>query len=429
MKQPDVFSPFRRREEGHEDRLTWGLMVALKYIPELQRRLRDLVLERLPAGRWPTRADWEPGAVSTQTSRLGPEVGFVISVLLSDESLPVAVGVQGAKRSARYDAVLEYADGLALIVENKPRRANVWPAQLSPSLDSFHDPEGVEVYEEAISLEWAEVVEAVHSYTSSPLATYTERSLGRDFISFVEDLHPGLSPYRTFELCGGRPAAFDRRVERLLESIGDLLGCEVGLRPGKKAFLNLPTRAVRQLHADVYEARDDSGFFLRVNLWPGDTVGQAQPFFQRVDRAAFLDLRSEGWKVKPNLHFSHVQKHLVWSATRTGVSGYLDHYLEHRGEIGRKQFDQDPLEDLITYWLARGLISLVDVEKLRDKFGETGRNYLNVVPGFTLTREWPMHMVIEMESEDRLEKEIISAVRVPLATWGEEIGGIGMSQE
>lgn len=423
MGQADVFSPFRRRDEGHEDRLTWGLMVTLKYIPELQRRLRDLVLNRLPPGRWTPEADWEPAAASTQTSRLGPGVAFVISVLLSDDSLPDPVGVQVAERTARYDGVLEYVDGLALIVENKPRRSNVWAAQLSPSLDSFDDPEEVEIFERAISLEWAEILETVLNYTSSPLASYPERSLGNDFIAFVEDLHPGLSPYRTFELCGGRRAALNRRIERLMEALGRGLGLEVGVRPRGQPYLQLPTQGVRQLHLGVAENPEDGQLVLRASLWPGDTVGQARPFLQKVDPEAFLALETQGWMIEPNLHFSHIQKHLVWAETSMGTAEYLAHYLANRGEIGRKNLGEERLEDLIVYWTDRGLISSPDAKELLRCFGETGRTFLNVVPGFGLTREWPMRSIMEMEAEGRLENELVAAIRIPLAAWGETVPG------
>ena len=272
MSQVDIFSPFRRRSEQHEDRLTWGLMVALKYSPELQRFLRRLVLSRIPRERWPDLSGWDPAAVSTQTASVGAEAAFVVSVLISDVSLVGAVEVEKADRVARYDGVVEYPDGLVLIIENKPRSTDVWTGQLSPSSESFKDsPDDVELYEKAVSLEWAEILEGVLGYTGSLVAPYAERGIAGDFLSFVEELHPSLSPYRTFHLCGDRPEALARRIEGLFASMGRGLGFEVGTRPGAIAYLRLPNEVVRQVHITAEKGRDQEEAVLRQSIWPGES--------------------------------------------------------------------------------------------------------------------------------------------------------------
>src|SRR5690606_3553932 len=124
MDHVGIFSPFRRRSEGHEDRLSWGLMILLKYVPAIQRYFRDLVLQRIPPDRWPAGDDWEPAAVATQVTYLGNDGSFVVSVLLSDESLVVPVTVGLSERRARYDGAVGYRD-LTLVIENKPRRSDV----------------------------------------------------------------------------------------------------------------------------------------------------------------------------------------------------------------------------------------------------------------------------------------------------------------
>ena len=157
------------------------------------------------------------------------------------------------------------------------------------------------------------------------------------------------------------------------------------------------------------------------NFWPGDTAGQARAFLDHVNEQGFLDLPAAGWHVRSNLHLSHVQKHLVWAESPLDVSDYLAYFQEHPDQIGRTKFDDVDLESLIQRWKSRELISPVDEAPLRRKFGETRRGYLNLVPGFCLTREWPLPSVIEMESEGRLESDLIAALHVALATWGESL--------
>ena len=422
MTNIDIFSPFARRADRHEDRLTWGFLVALKYSPELQRYLRDLVLKEIPPDRWPLTPSWEPAAIMTQTSRIGPSAAFVVSVLMSDDSLDEAIGVEKADRTARYDGVIEYPDGLVLVIENKPSRGNVWAGQLSPSRASFDamSDEAV-LYEKNVSIEWAEILEGLLVYTGSQVASYAERSVASDFLSFAESFHPSLSPYRTFELCGTRPEALSKRIEALLEVMAGRLGHEVGKRPGGVPYIHLPNEAVRQLHLRVHEREGDAEPALRLSLWPGDTVPQSRALLRSVVTQALRKLEESGWVVRPNLHFSHMQKHLVWATTTLPVSDYISYFSENRGEVGKSSFEDQPLDEVTTRWLGLGLISETDVDALNRQFGETRRRSMNVIPGLSLRRDWPLTKIRELESEGQLEKELWEAAREPFSAWREEL--------
>src|SRR5690606_30905425 len=123
--------------------------------------------------------------------------------------------------------------------------------------------------------------------------------------------------------------------------IGRALGYDVGTRPGGYPYLHLPTKAVRELHIKAHpsQASEQSPGLLEESIYPADTVGQAREFFQRVDRDAFLALESHGWEIQPNLHFSHVQKHIVWAQSSLGVAEYLDYFLANSDQIGRKNLN------------------------------------------------------------------------------------------
>jgi len=195
MAQIDIFSPFRGKAEEHEDRLAWGFLVALKYAPALQVFFRDLIMRHVPQERWPSGEGWDPAAISAQTNEVGSEASVVVSVLLTDASLPDSVDVKKSDRAARYDGVVEYPDGLVFVIENKPRSSAVWQDQLSPSRDSFSGlSEEVDLYEQVVSIEWAEVLEGLLKYTSSPISSYPERTIAEDFLAFAEDCHSSLSP-------------------------------------------------------------------------------------------------------------------------------------------------------------------------------------------------------------------------------------------
>ena len=296
---------------------------------------------------------------------------------------------------------------MTLIIENKLSHGDVWEEQLSPRRDSFlGDIDDDTLYDSAICLEWSEILEGVLKYADSDIAPFNSRKITRDFLSFVEEVHPALTPYRTFELCGERREALQRRTSRLVDDLAEKVGKEdVESRDG---YLFRPGKIAERVMIHI-ESRK-----LKVGLAPADTVGQARCFYKAVDKAAFLSLKK--WKVKPNLHFSFMGTHLVWAETALGIHEYFDHFSE-RSSYGQRSADRDTLSRLACQWEHEGLISSADRKKIEDEFINTKRETINIVPGFSVTREWDLSAVIKLEEQGKLEECIIDALAAPLATW------------
>lgn len=88
------------------------------------------------------------------------------------------------------------------------------------------------------------------------------------------------------------------------------------------------------------------------------------------------------------------------------------------------QFEKDSLTEYIEDLRVHNLISTTDGKKLKENFSETNRSYLNMIPGFQVTYDWPLSEVIELEDKDMLEATLIEALQFCLSTWGEEISTI-----
>ena len=222
MDYANLFNPFSSLPPKHENRLTWAFLVALKYDPLLQNFLRQLVESRLPLKAREHGIFWERARVSTQKKWINPSTNHLVSVLLTDETIQ-DIQVEWSERNAVYDGVIEFPDGLTLIVENKPSRGNVWAKQLSPSRSSFSgNIDDCTLHGSAICLEWSEILEGVLKYVDSDIAPFGGREISSDFLSFAEEFHPGLTPYRRFRLCGDRPEALRRRTIRLLDALASV---------------------------------------------------------------------------------------------------------------------------------------------------------------------------------------------------------------
>ena len=382
----------------------------LKYDPALQNFLRELVEPRLPSGHREYSNSWEPARVSTQTKWIESTTNLLVSVLLTDAPIQEEIRVEWSDRESRYDGVIEYPNGLTLVVENKLHHGDVWKDQLSPNRGSFlGDVDEVTLHGSAICLEWSEVLEGVLKYADSDIASFSSREVARDFLSFVEEVHPELTPYRTFKLCGERDEALQRRTSRLLDDLASRVKLES--RKSWCWYLFRPDKIAERVGIWVESKRN-----LKVCLWPADTVRQARRFYDAVDKAAFLSLK--GWKVEPNLHFSFASRHLIWAKTDLKTREYLDHFSVR---VSYGQMDRNSLLPLADQWEREGLIRSEDRDKIKDEFKKTKRQSLNVVPGFSVSREWELDTVIELEKQGKLEACIIDALATPFATWGETL--------
>ena len=223
MDRVNLSNPFLSRSGNHEDRLTWAFLTVLKYDPFLQGFLRALVESRLHFELREWNNAWDPAHVLTQTARIDPSTRVLVSVLITNKSREDKIPVKWSKRDARYDGVIEYSDGLTLILENKPDHRDVKKYQLSPSRGSLPAPVDIKLHQEAICLEWSEIMEGVLRYADSSIAPFSNQEIARDFLSFVEEIHPMLTPYRTFDLCGDNLKALKRRTNRLAAEIAGML--------------------------------------------------------------------------------------------------------------------------------------------------------------------------------------------------------------
>jgi hypothetical protein len=420
MDRLNLFNPFEHKAAEHEDRTTWALMVALRYDIDLQRCFRELVLGQLPAGRIPDSWQWQPAAVFTQTTQIPTAASTIVSVVISDEALDREVPVRWCSRDAVYDGVVHFPDGLVLIIENKPSRTNVRKLQLSPSRKSFSAAEGtVDLYEKAVSISWPQVLEILLQYSEAPSTPYAGRRIAGDLLDFMAKEKPKLTPYRTFRLCGGRAEALKKRVQMLVEELGQMKGLDAFFRLDY-AYVSLPGRTAEEAHFCVADTTTGA-LGIKQALYPADTVGQADAFFPSVDRERFLALEEHGWQVKSHLHFAFMGTQLLWPTTRLKTREYFDCFAARPKRYGRRDIGPDRKLPELRDWVEDGLISADDVEKIGELFLRTKRNHINVIPGFSVVRWWKIEELADLEEKGILLDRLVDTFNVALGAWGEKI--------
>ncbi len=414
----DLFNPFSSTK--HENRLTWSFLTMLKYDMYLQKYIYDTVTTQLP--QLPAIYNtWEPAHISTQTKMIGESTQQLVSVLLTDEKIHDKIEIKWEERNAIYDGVIEYSNGLTLIVENKLDHEKVWKEQLSPSRNALSSTrrENVLLHQFVKCLVWPDVLEAVLKYSNSEIASFGNRNIARDFLSFTEKHHPNLTPYRTYILCGNRESALIRRTVRLVDTLASKSGLSV--HDQSKNCLEHLDCIARLIEFKIIINSNKNTWKLRINLWPASTSSQADRFREVLNRAEFINLDESEWIVTPNLNFSFQGTKLYWATTDWNSQSYLEYFFGQERRYGRKYSRE--MEELLEQWSENGLIRCEDTLEIKRIF--QNRKFFDINPEFSVYRELDNETVIKMESQDHLEAHIIESLSVPLATWGEDLRVLG----
>ena len=235
-----------------------------------------------------------------------------------------------------------------------------------------------------------------------------------------EENHP-----MTFRLCGDEPEALRSRITRLADDLAE----QTGLQSMEDRFLGgrmLDRPGMIAERVGIWTPRDESGWRLRVNLWPASTAKQADRFREEkvVNWTSFLSLNEQGWEVEPNLNFSSVMgRKWFWAATTCDVRTYVNYFFSGR-PYGQYRFEIPYLGSrlllpLIEPWERQGILGPKDPDEIERK--RRGRTVININPEFSVYRDWEPDCVIKLEERGRLEVDIIKALAIPLATWGEQL--------
>src|SRR4051794_2859150 len=111
--------------------------------------------------------------------------------------------------------------------------------------------------------------------------------------------------------------------DRCVEILGELGPVEY--HRGWEHFVRYDDGAVEQVALYPTPGVVLSAERIELAMYPGDTVAQARRFRDGVREREFLSLEEKGWRVRPNLHFSHIQKHLHWSQRRPPLDRYIEY--------------------------------------------------------------------------------------------------------
>lgn len=419
MGHMNYFRPYSGKEPGHEDQLTRAFLVLLRLVPLVHAALVDLLRAKLlkdgAEDALPPFTSLRNSVVQTQVQSLTEPASRLVSVLMTDEHWVPEHGIKESPRTARYDGVIYYPPEWALVIENKPCSGDVWGEQVCPSRDSL--PEECILAGFACIL-WRDVIVGLNSLLQRELLGHAERLLVDDFIEFVGQEFPSLNPYTSFAVCKNNRTLLANRCYAVMQKVAG--SDSVVHHRGYADYFPLedgPNAGAQQIYLWPPSEEGAADWEILLDIWPADTINQARKFYTGVKREEFLGLRSKGWQLEPNMHYSFMSTNLVGSKPAISVEEYLDLWLgteESYGQVKRENW-----EAVFAAHRREGLISEENLDELNRQFTSTARRTLNVCPGLRVSFRWPKALAESLDHGDCFVQAVQERVREALVTWGQ----------
>lgn len=352
--------------------------------------------------------------IETQKTSITDSQGYLVSLLMTNKNWTPDTVIENTDRGARYDGVIYFDSDpkWILVIENKPWSENVWEEQLKPSIAKDSE---IKIIKKPVGIDWKEVIERLSALLQKQLVHGAEALLIEDFISFVDEHFSYLNPFSTFSICKDVPYLIDKRCVKILESIGEVQDQHIELGSN-----DLPAR---RIYLGIKQ-EPDNNWCIELKIYPGDTMTQARALYKSLDTDALLKLTKKGWDwdIYPNLHFSHIQKHLYWAKNiPLSLKAYINFWKQKPQMISQVNRDPSDFCDFFRKLLQLKLIRSGDESELKKNFTETERSYLRTCPGLSCIYRWTREEALRLDdSENTFIDEIRKKITILLDAWGQE---------
>ena len=364
--------------------------------------------------------------VQTQVGTLVAQEGRLVAIGITAEGKDVNADIQRKDRGAIYDGVVTFIapenrqqhqqESLTLTIESK-RGSEVGAWQLMPSTASLGEEGQIKEDSRAVILAWRDIVSTLTDLELRGLVSPAERVVIRDFIYYVAAYHLELNPFEHFAVCRDDLYLLNRRCETILRKIDPTES-----RHGSSPIIAVEFPSFKQIW--LWAEQDHAGSWqIKLGLYPGDTMTQARKFWPKVgaDRLLTLLVQDKDWRLKPNLHFSYIRRHLSTKPTTSlGVDVYIE--LWKSGEMEIVSLYRDDADSYRHNWdflVSKGLVSPDDVEPLEEETTLTNRHRISMSPGLGISYTWSAKRAAQLDRDGAFVREVKERIREAAETWGE----------
>lgn len=405
-----------------ENRLTWALMNLIRISPIIRAAFLDLIRDKQkrPIPSLTTLREREC-VVQTQVKNIDAEEGRLVAIGITAEGNDVDVDVQPDDRKAIYDGVVTFVapegrqhqqESLILTIESK-LDSEVGSWQLKPSAKSLGAQ--IKVDPQAVILAWRDIVSTLTDIELRGLVNPAEKVLIRDFIYYVAAAyHSKLKPFEHFAVCRDDLYLLNRRCEVILREICPTVACQ------KAYYIAVKFPSYKRIYLKANAEYDHAGSWrITLELYPGDTMTQAQKFWSKVDAKKLLALRNKDWRLVPNLLFRHWSNRCE-ATTSLVVNDYVR--LWSSGEMEIVSLWPDDSGSYCHNWdclVAKSLISPDDVESIEAVRTEKNDPWISMSPGLGISYTWSAKQAAQLDRDGTFVREVKDRICEATETWSE----------
>jgi hypothetical protein len=404
----NFYSPYERLPAGHENQLTRAMLLLLRMSPLAHVEWLRLIAPERSLRELP-RPEFKTQTRAVRIAGDDAEDTEIVSVFLAPEKPQSGGGdVVESDRGQVLDAIVDYGELIA-VVENKVFEADDLQARQINLTGS-----GLQLVggEEIVIVLWRDLLEALSGLRERELVAGAEAALLDDFLTYVENHFPDLGPFRNLALCDGVPRRIERRLRQVL---GEAAGAEA---ESSSYGPRIATPAGAVTGRDAYLTLID-GEQIELALYPADTLSQAREFYARAEAVHGVRALAgrDGWVVKPNFHFGHMQRGYCWTSSDIDIDDYLRLWEERIST--EVSVPRDGWEAYWSWLIESGIARKEDRPEFQRNFSDTDRQTATPRPGVMLARCWPLPAAEELDSRSALTVAVREAVDEALSAVGE----------
>ena len=411
-KQMNVFIPYEKNNEHHEDHLTRGFLILLRYSSSVFYMFYDYIREEyLKKIRWNEEPLLENLFLSTPNYDITTQVGCeqakdllnpkILSILITDERIKINSEVSCSDRRAVYDGIIALNNDWTFIIEDKPYHANVWEGQLSVGkiLGDYIKEHDFHLVKVPLVLTWREIFKRLSYLECSNI----EKMLIKDFQDFVFTNYPELFPYDTFKQCELNRQLLDLRIEKLLKSFVDEINFDrIEYHSNWAYTVKLNADCINQIdYRPIIENNCIAIFF-----GFGFQVPKSRIFISNIDIRKFNQLSDYEKHLSIRITDSYGREICSIWCEKDAENEFIKYWKTHINYIG--QITTEDFYNKMVYELSTlEFLEPIDLGKLKENIGENRKN-IRIIPAMIMEYKFSLNNIYKLEADNRLEKEFIN---------------------
>ncbi len=411
-KQMNIFIPYEKNNEHHEDHLTRGFLILLRYSYAIFYMFYDYIreeyLKRIKESDEPLLENLFLLIPSYDiTTQVGCEQAKdllnskILSILITDERIKINSEVSCSDRRAVYDGVIALNNDWTFIIENKPYHCNVWEGQLSVGeiLGNYINEYEYHLVKFPIVLTWREIFKRLSRLECSNI----EKMLIKDFQDFIFKNYPELFPYDTFKQCEFNRQLLDLRIEKLLKSFIDETNFDrIEYHSNWAYTVRLNSDCINQI--DYRPAIENKSIAIFFGF--GFQVPKSRIFINNINIHKLGQLSDYDKHLSVRITDSYGREiYSIWckKGFENEFIAYWKAHIDYIGQITTENFYKVMLHELSKL----SFLESVEEAKIKENIGENRKN-IRIIPAMIMEYNFSLNDIYKLEVENILEKEFIN---------------------